>query len=35
VRAAVLAPPLAAIAVLGMMAVGALGAILLISGLTR
>jgi hypothetical protein len=35
VRAAVLAPPLAAIAVLGTMAVGALGAILLISGLTR
>jgi hypothetical protein len=35
VRAAVFAPPLAAIAVLGTMAVGALGAILLISGLTR
>jgi hypothetical protein len=35
VRAAVLAPPLAAVAVLGTMAVGALGAILLISGLTR
>jgi hypothetical protein len=35
VRAVVFAPPLAAIAVLGTMAVGALGAILLISGLTR
>jgi hypothetical protein len=35
VRAAVIAPPLAAVAVLGTMAVGALGAILLISGLTR
>jgi hypothetical protein len=35
VRAAILVPPLAAIAVIGMMGVGALGAILLIAGLTR